>query len=286
MTDNIWANDNSGDSLKLFLNEIKDIPLLTQEEEIELGKRIKENKEDKEAIDKLITSNLRLVIKIAKKYMGIGIPLIDLIQEGVIGLQIAAEHYDYTLDFKFSTYANYWIRQRIGKAILDNSKTIRLPVNVINEMAQLNKRKNEFIEEYGREPNFSELAEMTDMDQDKLLDICQVQQGTVSLDATYPGDENNSSIADYVNDTTHTSPEEYSQEMSKKETILNVLDTLDEREKDILIKRFGLDNGIQKSLEQVGDLVGLTRERVRQIEIAALAKLRNPIRANILTEYM
>ena len=120
MTDNVWANDNSGDSLKIFLHQIKDIPLLTQEEEIELGKRIKENK-DKEAIDKLITSNLRLVIKVAKKYMGIGIPLIDLIQEGVIGLQIAAEHYDYTLDFKFSTYATYWIRQRISKSIIDKT---------------------------------------------------------------------------------------------------------------------------------------------------------------------
>ncbi len=285
MTDNVWANDNSGDSLKIFLHQIKDIPLLTQEEEIELGKRIKENK-DKEAIDKLITSNLRLVIKVAKKYMGIGIPLIDLIQEGVIGLQIAAEHYDYTLDFKFSTYATYWIRQRISKSIIDNSKTIRLPANVINDMAQLNKRKAEFIEEYGREPNFVELSEMTDMDQDKLLDICQVQQGTVSLDAIIPGDDNDSSIADYVNDNTTITPEEYSREVSKKEAILDVLSTLDDREKDILVKRFGLDNGIQKSLDQVGEMVGLTRERVRQIEISALTKLRNPVRANILTEYM
>ena len=285
MTDNVWANDNSGDSLKIFLHQIKDIPLLTQEEEIELGKRIKENK-DKEAIDKLITSNLRLVIKVAKKYMGIGIPLIDLIQEGVIGLQIAAEHYDYTLDFKFSTYATYWIRQRISKSIIDNSKTIRLPANVINDMAQLNKRKAEFIEEYGREPNFVELSEMTDMDQDKLLDICQVQQGTVSLDAIIPGDESDSSVADYVSDNNTITPEEYSREASKKEAILDVLSTLDDREKDILVKRFGLDNGIQKSLDQVGEMVGLTRERVRQIEISALTKLRNPVRANILTEYM
>ena len=178
------------------------------------------------------------------------------------------------------------IKQFIRKSIEDNSKTIRLPANVINDMAQLNKRKAEFIEEYGREPNFVELSEMTDMDQDKLLDICQVQQGTVSLDAIIPGDDNDSSIADYVNDNTIITPEEYSREASKKEAILEVLDSLDDREKDILIKRFGLDDGVQKSLEQVGELVGLTRERVRQIEISALTKLRNPVRANILTEYM
>jgi RNA polymerase primary sigma factor len=283
MSNNL-KNDNSGDSLKIFLNEIKNIPLLTQEEEIELGKQIKQK--NKEAIDKLIVSNLRLVVNIAKKYVGIGIPLIDLIQEGTIGLQIAAEHYDYTLDFKFSTYATYWIKQRIMKSIVDNSKTIRLPANVINEMAQLNKRKEEFIEEYGREPDFSELLEMTNMSSDKLLDIMQVQQGAISLDALIPDSDNDSTFGDYIKDNHIISPEDYSRIMDKKEVILDVLSTLDEREKDILIKRFGLDNGVQKSLEQVGDLVGLTRERVRQIEISALTKLRNPIRANILAEYM
>lgn len=285
MADNVWSNDNSGNGLKIFLNQIKNIPLLTPEEELELGKKIKENK-DKEAIDKLITSNLRLVIKVAKKYMGLGIPLADLIQEGVIGLQIAAEHYDYTLEFKFSTYATYWIRQRIAKSIVDSSKSIRLPANVINDMAQLNKKKAEFIEEYGREPNFNEIVEMTDIDPDKLLDIFQVQQGTISIDSLIPGDDGDSSISDYVKDTHTITPEEYSKEMSKKEAILGVLDTLDKREKDILVKRFGLDNGIQKSLDQVGDMMGLTRERVRQIEISALTKLRNPARASVLMEYM
>ena len=283
MVDNIW-NDNSGDTLKIFLKQINDIPLLTQEEEIELGKRVKNG--DKKAVDKLITSNFRLVVNIAKKYSGAGIPLMDLIQEGIIGLQFAAERYDWEMGFKFSTYATYWIKHQIKKSIGDDSKTIRLPANVINEMSQLNKRRAEFIEEYGREPNFNELAEMTDMDADKLLDILQVSQGTISLDSVIPGDDADSSFIEYIQDNKSPDPVEYSREMSKKETILDVLDTLEPREKEILVKRFGLDNGIQKSLEQVGDLVGLTRERVRQIEISAITKLRNPARANVLAEYI
>ena len=284
MADTNWYMDNSGDSLRLFLNEITNIPLLTPEEELDLTKRAK--KGDKEACDKLITSNLRLVIKNAKKYMGAGVPLIDLIQEGVIGLQFAVKRYDPDLGFKFSTYATYWIKQQITKSITDNSKSIRLPANVINEMAQLNRKKAEFIGDYGREPTFNELAEMTEMPKEKLLDIIQVQQGTISLDSLIAGTKDDSYVGDYIPDNHTITPVEYAQEEDKKRTILKVLDTLDEREKDILIKRFGLDNGIQKSLEQVGDLVGLTRERVRQIEISAITKLRNPLRANILMEYM
>lgn len=284
MTDKTWSNDNSGDSLKIFLNKIADIPLLTKEEELELGKRIKEG--DKEAIDKLITSNLRLVVKNAKKYVGNGIPMIDLIQEGTIGLQFAATRFDYTLGFRFSTYATYWIKEQIMKSIIDHSKNIRLPANVINDMSQLNKKKNEFINDYGREPTFDELQEMTDIPSDKLLDILQVEHGTVSLDAIISNDDDATRMGDCVPNSQIINPLDYSRENEKKETILGVLDTLDEREKDILIKRFGLDNGIQKSLDQVGEMVGLTRERVRQIEISALTKLRNPARANILREYM
>lgn len=284
MADNVWTNDNSGDSLRIFLHQIENIPLLTPKEELELGKRVKDG--DKEAVNKLVTSNLRLVVSMAKKYMSLGIPLIDLIQEGCIGLQIAAERYDYTYNFKFGTYATFWIKQRITKSIIDHSGTIRLPANVINDMSRLNKRKAEFIEEFGREPTFNELAEMTEMDDDKLLDICQVQQGTVSLDAIVPTNDNDVPVVDYIPDTQAIDPADYSRENMKKEQLLSVLDTLDEREKDILIKRFGLDNGVQKSLEQVGDLVGLTRERVRQIEISAIAKLRNPARRTALMECM
>lgn len=284
MADNIWTNDNSGISLRIFLHQIEDIPLLTQEEELDLGKKVKEG--DREAVNKLVTSNLRLVVAMAKKYMGLGIPLIDLIQEGAIGLQIAAERYDYTYNFKFATYATFWIKQRITKSIIDNSGSIRLPANVINDMSRLNKRKAEFIEEYGREPDFNELAELGEIDEDKLLDITQVQQGTVSLDAIITTNDNDSPIGDYIQDNQAIDPEEYSKREMKKEMLLNVLNTLDEREKDILIKRFGLDNGVQKSLEQVGDLVGLTRERVRQIEISAITKLRNPARRASLMECM
>ena len=178
------------------------------------------------------------------------------------------------------------IRQSIAKSIIDKSNNIRLPANVVNDMFQLNKKKEEFIKDYGREPNFDELKEMSNMSEDKLLDILQTQQGTVSLDTIIYDEENGESLGDCITNNQIINPIEYSREKTKKETILNVLNTLDEREKDILIKRFGLDNGIQKSLDQVGEMVGLTRERVRQIEISALTKLRNPARAKILMEYM
>lgn len=282
--DNInWAGDNSGNALKDFLNLIGTIPLLTPEEELELGERIK--KGDRSAIERMVEGNLRLVVKIAKGYMGVGIPLIDLIQEGAIGLQFAAERFDVDLGFRFSTYAGYWIKQQITKAITDNSRSIRIPSNVINEMAQLNKLKKEFIDQYDREPTFQELCEMTDMDPDKLLDVLDVQQGAVSLDRTLPDGEDNT-VMDLVADNKIIDPAEYSSQQARKEAILDVLNSLDTREKDILVKRFGLDDGMQKTLDQVGDMVGLTRERVRQIEIGALKKLRNPLRSAPLLDYV
>lgn len=275
--------DNSGDSLKQFLQEINEYPLLTLEEEISLGKRIKQG--DKTAIDKLILSNLRLVVKIARKYIGNGIPLIDLIQEGTIGLQTAAERFDVDLGFRFSTYAGFWIKQQITKAITEDSRPIRIPANVINDMAQLNKLKREFFIENNREPNFEELQSMTNMAPEKLRDVLEVQQGLISLDQEIPDGDATATMLDFVQDTRALDPAEHSHANSKKETILEVLDSLDDREKDILIKRFGLDDGVQKSLEQVGELVGLTRERVRQLELLALDKLRNPVRANRLAAY-
>lgn len=275
--------DNSGESLKLFLQEINQYPLLTPEEEISLGKKIKCG--DKEAIDKLIVSNLRLVVKIAKKYIGNGIPLIDLIQEGTLGLQNAAERFDVDLGFKFSTYAGFWIKQQITKAITEDSRPIRIPANVINDMARLNRAKREFLLENSREPNFDELQAMTNMDPEKLKDVLEVQQGLVSLDQEVSDGDTNYTMLDFIQDTHVTDPAEQSYQTAKHDAILEVLDSLDSREKDILIKRFGLDDGVQKSLEQVGELVGLTRERVRQLELLALDKLRNPIRANRLAVY-
>ena len=282
MGNNTWTY--ADDSLKHFLNKINEIPLLTLEEEKELGRRIKNG--DRDAINKMIEANLRLVVKLAKNYSGVGIPLIDLIQDGAMGLQFAAERYDVDLGFKFSTYAAYWIKQQITKSITDNSRNIRIPSNVINEMAQLNKSKKEFIEEYGREPTFQELSEMTNMDSDKLLDVLEIQQGTISLDKILPEDDNDNTIMDLIPDNNVQDPVEYSRQEERKEAILDVLNSLDDREKDIIIKRFGLDNGVQKTLDQVGDMVGLTRERVRQIEINAIKKLRNPIRSDVLLEYV
>ena len=275
--------DNSGDSLRQFLQEIQQYPLLTPEEEFSLGKRIKQG--DKEAIDQMICSNLRLVVKIARKYIGNGIPLIDLIQEGTMGLQTAAERFDVDLGFKFSTYAGFWIKQQITKAITEDSRPIRIPANVINDMAQLNKLKRDFLIENNREPNFEELQSMTNMDPEKLKDVLEVQQGLISLDQEIPDGETTATLLDFVPDVRTTDPAEQSRLAAKKDAILEVLDSLDDREKDILIKRFGLDDGVQKSLEQVGELVGLTRERVRQLELLALDKLRNPIRANRLAGY-
>lgn len=283
MDNSIWANDNSGSSLKLYLQEISQFPLLTPEEEIALGHRIK--KGDKEAIEKMVVSNLRLVVKIARKYMGIGIPLIDLIQEGTLGLQFAAERFDVDLGFRFSTYAGYWIRQQITKAITDDSRVIHIPANVINELLQLNDAKQKFANENGRKPTFEELADMTNMSQEKLRDVLDAQRAPVSLDKIIPDGDNDVSLMDFIPDINRITPEEYSRNSSRRDAILNVLNSLEPREKDILIKRFGLDDGVQKSLEQVGELVGLTRERVRQLELGALNKLRNPVRANALLEY-
>jgi len=275
--------DNSGDSLKQFLREINEYPLLTPEEEMALGKRIKQG--DKEAKDKLIVSNLRLVVKIARKYIGNGIPLIDLIQEGTMGLQTAAERFDVDLGFKFSTYASFWIKHQIVKAITDDARPIRIPANVINDMMQLNKLKQEFLIENNREPSFEELQSMTHMNQEKLKDVLEIQQGLVSLDQEVQDGDITATMSDFIADTRSLDPADQSRENSKREAILEVLNSLDNREKDILIKRFGLDDGVQKSLEQVGELVGLTRERVRQLELLALDKLRNPIRANRLATY-
>ena len=275
--------DNSGDSLRQFLKEINQYPLLTPEEEVLLGKRIKQG--DKEAIDKLIVSNLRLVVKIARKYIGNGIPLADLIQEGTMGLQNAAERFDVDLGFRFSTYAGFWIKQQITKAITEDSRPIRIPANVINDMAQLNKAKREFLIENSREPSFEELQAMTNMDPEKLRDVLEVQQGLISLDQEVPDGDANYTMLDFIQDTRAADPAEQSHLNSKRDAILEVLDSLEPREKDILIKRFGLDDGVQKSLEQVGELVGLTRERVRQLELLALDKLRNPVRANRLAAY-
>ena len=274
-------NDNSLDT---YLDEIGKLPLLTDTESIELWKKIKQG--DQEALKRMVEGNMRLVVKIAQGYTNNNIPLIDLIQEGAIGLQLAATKFDPSLGFKFSTYAAYWIKHQITKTITNDSRLIRLPSNVVNDITKLNKLKREFSIVNNREPTFDEMLQMTDMDADKLKDVLSVQQGILSLDQVIPDEDNELTLLDLTPDLNAVDPADYNRQQEKKDTILEVLSTLDDREKDILIKRFGLDNGVQKSLEQVGDLVGLTRERVRQLEIGALNKLRNPVRANKLLEYI
>ena len=266
----------------LFFNEISKYPLLTAEEEIELSKKIQDG--DQEALHKMVTSNLRLVVKVAKSYVGLGLPMMDLIQEGSIGLQIAAQRYQWEKGYRFSTYATWWIREQINKAVVTSGKSVRIPSNVVQELTQFNKTYKEFIAQNHREPTQQEILQMSDLDPKRLLNAVSAQQGAISLDYT-PNDDDNVSLGDTISDQYIDAPEDYQLRTERRETILEILDTLSPREKDILIKRFGLDDGIQKSLEQVGSLVGLTRERVRQIELNALNKLRNPIRARVLAEY-
>lgn len=277
---------NSIDSLTFFLNEISQYPLLTPEEKEELWPLIKSG--DKDATDKMILSNLRLVVKIAQKYSESGVPLQDLIQEGTIGLQTAVQRFDPSLGYQFSTYAAFWIKQRITKMIMNSSKMVRLPVNVMNDLAKLNKAKQNFIEQNHRNPNFNELSKMTDLSPDKLRDVLNiVQQGISSLDQMVrPSDEEISNIYSITPNHDVIMPEDQTFNFERRDAILHVLDTLSDKEKEVIIKRFGFDDGVQKSLDQVGKSMGLTRERARQLEITALKKLRNPIRKNTLAEYL
>lgn len=274
------ANTPNEDAI--FFNEISKYPLLTAEEEIELSQKIQEG--DQEALHKMVTSNLRLVVKVAKSYVGLGLPMMDLIQEGSIGLQIAAQRYQWEKGYRFSTYATWWIREQINKAVVTSGKSVRIPSNVVQELTQFNKIYKEFIAQNHREPTQQEIVQMSDLDPKRLLNAVSAQQGAISLDYT-PNDDDNVPLGDTISDQYIDAPEDYQLRTERRETILEILDTLSPREKDILIKRFGLDDGVQKSLEQVGSLVGLTRERVRQIELNALSKLRNPIRARVLAEY-
>ena len=275
------ANTPTEDTL--FFNEISKYPLLTAEEEIELGKGIQDG--DQEALHKMVTSNLRLVVKVAKSYVGLGLPMMDLIQEGAIGLQTAAERFDWQQGYRFSTYATWWIREQINKAVITSGKSIRVPSNIVQKLTQFNKTYKEFVAQNHREPTQQEILQMSDLDPQRLLNAVSAQQGAISLDYKQEDDDSDLSLGESLTSAYVDAPEDYQFKIERKETILGILDTLSPREKDILIKRFGLDDGIQKSLEQVGAMVGLTRERVRQIELNALSKLRNPIRARILAEY-
>ncbi|MFA5927495.1 MAG: RNA polymerase sigma factor RpoD [Patescibacteria group bacterium] len=271
------------DSVRMYLREIGKIPLLTTEEEIKLAKRIE--KGDVLAKRRLAEANLRLVVSLAKKYIGRGLSFLDLIQEGNTGLMRAVEKFDYKKGFKFSTYATWWIRQAITRAIADQARTIRIPVHMIETINKLIRVQRQLVQDLGREPTPEEIAQEMGLDVDKVEHIIKISQDTVSLEAPV-GEEEDSKLGDFIEDEKNLSPEESTVRQLLKDRIKEFLGELSPREQKILKMRFGLDTGRTHTLEEVGQEFGVTRERIRQIEAKALQKLRKLERSNILEEYL
>ena len=271
------------DPVRMYLKEIGRIPLLTFAQEIELAKRVENHEE--EAKQKLITSNLRLVVSIAKKYVGRGLTLLDLIQEGNQGLIRAVEKYDWRRGYKFSTYATWWIRQSITRAIADQARTIRIPVHMVENINRFLRASRKLMQELGREPTPEEVAKVLDIPEDKALEIMKISQEPASLESPV-GDEEDSRLGDFIHDTqTPTLFDAASRELLK-EQVDQVLQSLSDRERRVLEERFGLKDGRPKTLEEVGKMFAVTRERIRQIEAKALRKLRHPSRGNKLRDYL
>ena len=275
---------NTDDSVKIYLQQIGKIPLLSHEEEVKIAKQIKENNSEI-AKSTLVNANLRLVVSIAKKYIGRGLSFLDLIQEGNIGLMKAAERFDYEKGYKFSTYATWWIRQAITRAIADQARTIRVPVHMVETINRLSRVQRQLTLELNREPTEAELAKKMHISVEKVREVIKIAQEPVSLE-TPIGEEDDSHLGDFVKDERTMSPEEYTTHEMLKEEISDVLCTLTEREEQVLRLRFGLDDGSCKTLEEVGQMFGVTRERIRQIEAKALRKLRHPSRSKKLKDFL
>lgn len=271
------------DSVRMYLREIGKIPLLTTEEEIKLAKRIE--KGDIIAKKRLAEANLRLVVSLAKKYIGRGLSFLDLIQEGNTGLMRAVEKFDYKKGFKFSTYATWWIRQAITRAIADQARTIRIPVHMIETINKLIRVQRQLVQDLGREPTSEEIAQEMGLDVDKVDHIMKISQDTVSLEAPV-GEEEDSKLGDFIEDDKNSSPEENTVRQLLKDRIKEFLNELSPREQKILKMRFGLETGRTHTLEEVGQEFGVTRERIRQIEAKALQKLRKQEKSKILEEYL
>lgn len=274
---------NIEDPVKMYLKDIGKVPLLTQEEEIELGKRVTEG--DQDAKDKLCESNLRLVVAIAKKYGGRGMMFLDLIQEGNFGLVKAVEKYDYTKGFRFSTYATWWIRQAITRAIADQARTIRIPVHMVETINRQGKVARQLTVSLGREPTPVEIAKEMGISEAKVRDIQRIAQDTVSLE-TPVGEEEDSSLGSFIKDTNTATPEESATTSMLKEQLVGVLGSLTPREQKVVMMRYGLEDGHAKTLEEVGREFNVTRERIRQIEAKALKKLRHPSRSKRLKDFL
>lgn len=284
-SDDVLLSDSIGteDPVKVYLREIGRVPLLSMDEEIKLAERIAQG--DEKAKNRLTEANLRLVVSIAKRYLGRGLQFLDLMQEGNLGLIKAVEKFDYTKGFKFSTYATWWIRQAITRAISDQSRTIRIPVHMVESINKVKKTSTQLLHANGHEPSVEEIAGQLNMSVEKVRDIMRVAQDPVSLE-TPIGEEDDSHLGDFIPDDDATAPADAASNTLLKEQIAKVLYTLTPREEKVLRLRFGLEDGRSRTLEEVGREFAVTRERIRQIEAKALRKLRHPSRSKKLRDFL
>ena len=283
ITETSYEGISVDDPVRMYLREIGKIPLLSYDKELELAKRILEG--DEEAKQELAEANLRLVVSIAKKYVGRGMLFLDLIQEGNMGLIKAVEQFDYTKGFKFSTYATWWIRQAITRAIADQARTIRIPVHMVETINRLIRTSRHLLQQLGREPTPEEIAKEMDMSVEKVMEIQKIAQDPVSLE-TPIGEEDDSHLGDFIQDEDSPAPQDAASYTLLREQLEEVMKTLTPREAKVLRLRFGLDDGKARTLEEVGKEFDVTRERIRQIEAKALRKLRHPSRSKKLRDYM
>ena len=281
--DKIMREVSIDDPVKVYLKDIGKVPLLSMEEELELAKRMKEG--DEEAKKRLSEANLRLVVSIAKRYVGRGMLFLDLIQEGNMGLMKAVEKFDCTKGFRFSTYATWWIRQAVTRAIADQARTIRIPVHMVETINKLIRANRMLVQKLGREPTVSELSEELQMSEDKVREIQRIAMDPVSLE-TPIGEEDDSHLGDFIEDDKAAAPQDVATFTILKEQLMAILDTLTPREEMVLRLRYGLDDGHPRTLEEVGKEFHVTHERIRQIEAKALRKLRHPQRSKRLRDYM